>query len=311
MVYFLSPTIYNNPRVNIPSLFYTQGLLYLENSVDISGAFVQYPNLSINHFELDNLYQNPINIYWSKQDDPIVDRFHISITDQRSDLSQQPSVVISLRCKDDIAQTYVHTNPGSSSIPLPASFFKEDSITTSIYKPYFNLTIGENSISILFTKIDPHASTSLDNPTRSFYFYHVGYLEPNTQAQYYSSPVTNTCYLIASKSFEGGIATPSQNSTFIRHYCNQISKYVHAGTQANYPIICQSGQNPISKWLTDFVLYDNNPTLDYPYIGIVRDLICSVGNYPLGKPVSYQGNFWLPVFKFLNKTVMFRCFVPN
>lgn len=311
MVYFLSPTIYNNPRINIPTLFYTQGLLYLENSVDLSGAYVQYPNLSVNHFELDNLFQNPINIYWSKQGDPVTDRFHISIVDQRSNISQQPSIVLSLRCKDDFTQTYVHTNPGSSSFSLPASFFNADSTATSIYKPHFNLTIGEDSISLLFTKIDSHPSLSLDNPTRSFYFYHVGYLEPNTEFQYYSTPFTNTCYLIASKFFEGGTANSSQNSTFIRHYCNLSSKYVYAGAEANYPIICQLGQKPIRKWLTDFVLYDDNPTLKYPYIGVTKDLICSVGEYPLGKPIYYQNNFWLPVFKFLNKTVMFRCFVQN
>lgn len=300
MTFYLSPSIYNNSWIDSPSLFFLQSFPYLDS---ISGVDFSYPRFTYNHFNLNNLFQNPINIYWSKQDDTLVDRFHISIYDTRISISQPPSVKVSLKCKDDFTQTYTHTNPGSESITLPSNFFEVSD--TSIYKPYFNITIDSNSVSILFHKIEQS-----NNPIRLFYFYHVGYNEPNTQFQYYSYPTVNTCYLIASRFLEGG---SMDNVSFIRHYCNRTSKYVYNGLEANYPIICQHSQKPLNKWLTDFVLYDNNPSLNFPYIGISKDLICSVGEFPLGRPVflSIRNQFYLPVFKFLNKTVMFKVYVPT
>lgn len=144
---------------------------------------------------------------------------------------------------------------------------------------------------------------------RSIFWYSGIVDDANTNFNYYSASIVSKSVLFC-------FITRAPNQNIGKHYISNTSKDLLKTGDAQYSIVCSDGQTPSAQWATDFYIFDNNATLDYPAIGKVRNLLLAQGSYTIGKPVRIQGtaqpdngfNCWLPVGTFAGKTVLMRCY---
>ena len=109
----------------------------------------------------------------------------------------------------------------------------------------------------------------------------------------------------------------SYNSTTqTAHFLNNQQKQTLQNFE--FAIVCQNNQAPYSKWLTSFLLFDNNEALGNPCIGLYPDLILGTGQFTVGQLIeiapgsqrpttSTATHFYTPTCKLSNnRTILQR-----
>ena len=163
----------------------------------------------------------------------------------------------------------------------------------------------------------------LVNNRSRFFFRYQGILDQvNTNFNYYSANSLSNCIMFLGRS-ESGVTDRYENTGSSleaivagSHYINGTPKLILATGDAQYPIVCADAQSPTPTWATDMYVFDNNPSLGYPAMGKVRNLLFAQGTFTIGKPVRISPsvypdagfNCWLPVGGFGGKTILMRCY---
>lgn len=90
-------------------------------------------------------------------------------------------------------------------------------------------------------------------------------------------------------------------------------------TDNDFLITCEDSQVPWTRWLTDCLLFEDNPTLNNPCIGKAENLLIGTGGgHILGKPTTINGSVfpaesdsqcYLPVATLGNRTLFMKSFL--
>lgn len=136
-------------------------------------------------------------------------------------------------------------------------------------------------------------------------------LDVNPNFSYYNASESTKSILIAHSGY---------SSVDLRggHYISSAFKQTLETGDAVYSIACTGGTpTPTGQWATDMYVFDNNPTLGYPAIGRVQNLLLGVGTYTYLKPVQLitapdaGSNLWLPVGTYAGRTLLMRCYATT
>lgn len=156
--------------------------------------------------------------------------------------------------------------------------------------------------------------TQLNTNVFNTRFLYAGQLvDVNTNSNYYSAnKVSSSFCLTIGNTTPFGVNLLSGGA----HRIAGVAKQSLQTGDAQYPIVCNDGQTPTATWATDFYVFDDNPALDYPGMGKVRNLLLATGTFTIGKPVRIEGsvfpdagfNAWLPVGTYAGKTILMRCY---
>ncbi len=154
----------------------------------------------------------------------------------------------------------------------------------------------------------------LNTNTWNMRFYYAGILEDiNSNYNYYSQNSQSSSVLFSTIHVNNFTTTWGLTGG---HRISGAGKLLLTTGDAQYPIVCADGQTPTTQWATDMYVFDDNPSLGYPAMGKVRNLLLAQGTFTIGKPVRISPsvypdagfNAWLPVGTFAGKTVLMRCY---
>lgn len=170
------------------------------------------------------------------------------------------------------------------------------------FRPQLIVNLSVDNFSLFITN---NTTTSSKVST----FLHTSYLKNvNNSYGLYTTPQINSCF--ACKKSQSDVWTGY-------HHISPSRKNILTTGEANYPIICSDSQTPSYDWLTDWYVFDNNPSLGNPGIGRVPNMLVSNDTTMItGKPVKLTGtvkpdmgnNRWLPVGYWMGKTIFMRIY---
>lgn len=187
--------------------------------------------------------------------------------------------------------------------------------TTNV--PYFMTMAAGNSFWhwLYFRYADNYSNLRVN--TENFFLACGRLKNVNPNFSYYTNPANHTyciCFFRSSLNFNDD-SRFVENNSFEHMIVGNIKSFLASG-RAAYSVTCSDGQTPSAQWATDLWVYDNNPTLGFPVIGRVPNLLLGTGTYTTFKPVKIQGSafpdagspWYLPVGRFAGKELLMRCY---
>mgnify|MGYP001613232856 CR=1 FL=1 len=164
----------------------------------------------------------------------------------------------------------------------------------------FTITLSPSSIGLFISYLNQSYET-----TETLFLYAGIADDLNTTANYFTSTYESRFFSIVSNS----------TANLGKFYLGDSSRNLH--NQYDYPIVCEDAQVPWTRWLSDFLLFENNITLNNPCLGLARTLILGTGSpYTIGKPVLINGatvpfisqsQAYIPVGKWgTNRTILLK-----
>lgn len=208
--------------------------------------------------------------------------------------------LISLAMRNDTGTVIMSSNVPSYSTPFNSSYTNPLESGTQI-----SICADSKSISIFLYKCVFNTGAIESS------FNHIGELKNvNGGGGVYSSNVMSRSVSIVSNT--GSITDQRRN-----YFLGNVTKTMLEEGRAEYPINCSDNTIPNSNWATDFVVFDNNPPLGNPGMGVVRNMLLSTAiGLTVGKPVYVDGSavsdggsrWFMPVGTHAGKTMLMRCY---
>lgn len=290
---------FGNHSINSPNLNYLKSDLNLETTALqtelLNTLELACENSNISYTLNGNFSSGNYEINWSSNDDlsrPPSGRFRLGVTSSRN---------IIMQVRDDNNNLVV----GNNSITAFDLKLQDYSNSDETFRPALYFAISDKRICFGAQVVDSSNTANI----LSFFVYG-GYLsDVNTNFNYYSENIINSCFVMAK----------SSNNIFNGyHYIKNQNKQILTTGDVNYPIACaDSNLVPTVDWTTGLYVFDNDEVLGFPAIGRVSDFIASTSQtaFDIGVPAALAptankpdlgNNRWLPIGTWLGKTIFTR-----